>query len=191
MDPRFPSLIQTAEHPDHRGSHHKFFGASPEPIAVPDFTVAEVFMTHSHRDVVRGINLQSPPQPKLITAITGAVMGNAVCCDPSLDEFGTVFSFQLAAGDGLKLYVPPLWAQGYRVLMDDTRMLYMAGVDFSPEGVGINPFDPALDFDWGSGFLPESAVMADRDRNHRSFSEVVEQLKKVAAAYVAQERTQA
>ena len=191
MDLRFPSLIQTAEHPDHRGSHHKFFGATPEPIAVPGFNVAEVFMTHSHRDVVRGLSLQSPPQPKLITAVTGAVLGNAVCCDPSLDEFGSVFSFELAAGDGMKLYIPPLWAQGYRVLMDDTRMLYMAGADFSPESVGINAFDPALDFNWGEGFTIESAVMADRDRNFPPFSEVVEQLKQVAANYAAQERTQA
>lgn len=177
MDLRYPQLIDVAAHRDLRGEHKKFFGNSPERIAVP-FTVAEVFMTTSHANVVRGLHFQRPAQPKLVQAITGAIHGNVVCCNPELPEFGQAVAYYLEAGSEEKIYVPGDWAHGYRTVADETRVLYLAGSDFVGEGdVGIDPFDSALGLDWGGNITRETAIMADRDRALPTFEDVVEQLR--------------
>jgi dTDP-4-dehydrorhamnose 3,5-epimerase-like enzyme len=53
-----PALVSNANHPDLRGSHRKLFGSVPEALLIPDFEVREVFMTTSHKDVLRGLHFQ-------------------------------------------------------------------------------------------------------------------------------------
>lgn len=177
MDLRYPQVLPYPTHEDVRGSHKKFFGASPDSLHIPGYGVAEVFMTTSHRDVLRGIHFQRPAQPKIIQVLTGAIIGNIVCCNPDLPDFGQHMTFHLSEVDSERLYIPGDWAQGYRVIEDQTRVLYLAGADFNGNGdVGIDPFDPELGLDWGEDFGPVNAVMADRDRTLAPFSDFVKTL---------------
>lgn len=159
MDLRYPQFIATAAHPDQRGSHKKFFGAGPEEIVVPNYSIAEVFMTTNNLNTVRGLHFQQPGQPKVVQVITGRVVGNILCCNPELPEFGTAIHYELSDAEKTKIYVPGDWALGYRALEQDTRVLYLAGSDFyGPGDVGIDPFDPALKLDWGTITPADSAT---------------------------------
>lgn len=177
MDLRYPQVLDFPVHEDLRGGHHKFFGSKPESLAVPSYSIAEVFMTLSHFNVLRGIHFQRPAQPKIIQVLTGTVLGNIVCCNPDLPEFGSSMQFTLNETSPERLYIPGDWAQGYRVMEDHTRVLYLAGADFDPDGdVGIDPFDPALGLHWGQDFTREDAVMAPRDRELPPFENFVKSL---------------
>lgn len=178
MDLRYPHPVDVAVHRDGRGAHSKFFGATPEAIAVPDYNISEVFMTTNNRNTVRGLHFQQPGQPKIIQVISGAVVGNILCCNPELPEFGRVNHFFLQENSDKKIYVPGDWALGYRAVVDNSRVLYLAGAPFyGPGDVGIDPFDPELELDWNlltgedEPFTKETAILSERDKNLPSFAD--------------------
>lgn len=180
MDLRYPQFLEAAVNGDVRGAHTKLLGATPEHVAMPGFTVHEVFYTTNHRDTLRGLHFQTPGQPKIIQAMAGLVVGNILCCDPELPEFGSAVEFDLFAGDGRRIYVPGAWAPGYRSLEDGTTILYLAGAPFAPGGdTGIDPFDPELALSWGGdGFDRDTAILSERDRHLQSFREFAEAVKR-------------
>lgn len=181
-DLRYPQFLEAAHNPDLRGTHSKFFGKGPASVALSfDYSIAEVFMTTSKKDVVRGMHFQTPGQPKMIQVITGGLHGNILCCNSELPEFGQVVHYKLNAGEG-RILVPGDWALGYRALEEDTRVLYLAGADFVPGGdTGIDPFDKELDLDWGLTdegvrFSKANAILSDKDLTLPSFRDFVQSL---------------
>lgn len=174
-----PALISNANHPDIRGSHRKLFGSVPEALFIQDFEVREVFMTTSHKDVIRGLHFQEgAPQAKIIKPLTGSIIVNTVCFDPSLEEFGEVTKFEISSTDEVRLYVPGRYGLGYRVVEDNTNVLYIANENFVPGGdTGVDPFDKELNVDWGSDINLETAIMSDRDKVLQSFSEFSRRVK--------------
>lgn len=175
--------LEVSAHQDLRGTHTKFFGKSPAKIHVPDFTVHEVFMTTNKKNTLRGLHFQvNPAQPKIITCITGRVLANVVCLDEESEDFKKVTRQLLSKESGSMLVVPPKHALGYRSLEDDSRVLYIAGADFSSEGdVGVDPFDSDLALDWtldipgfDESFGREDAILSKRDEELPSFREYME-----------------
>lgn len=163
---------------DDRGSHVKMFGVTPEKIHVEGFTVKEVFMTTNHVNVIRGMHFQvNPYQPKILSCITGQAWVNVVCLDKNSPNFLITSNF-LLTGDlpteegKTMIVVPPHHALGYRILEEDTRMLYLAGSDFSPTGdVGIHPLDPDLALNWGPDFDLNELILSTRDKTLPSLEE--------------------
>jgi dTDP-4-dehydrorhamnose 3,5-epimerase len=177
-DSRYPQFLEAAHNPDSRGVHSKFFGKGPAKVALSEpYSISEVFVTTNHKDVVRGMHFQTPGQPKLIQAISGAVIGNLLCANPELPEFGTAIPYTLKEGDG-RILVPGDWALGYRILEEDTRILYLAGADFVAGGdTGIDPFDEDLKLDWGvvenseRPFGKQDAILSEKDLTLPTFAE--------------------
>lgn len=168
---------------DERGSHVKFFGKTPEKLLLEDVALKEVFMTVNHKGTLRGLHFQvNPPQPKLLTCVTGSAQVVTVCLDPESDDFGK-WNARLLSGDlttdagAAMVFVPPLHALGYLILEEGTRMLYMAGEDFSASGdVGIDPFDEDLAIDWAAGATKDNVILSARDKALPSFSDYQEGL---------------
>lgn len=175
-----PALVSNANHPDLRGSHRKLFGSVPEALLIPDFEVKEVFMTTSHKDVLRGLHFQEgAPQAKIIKPLTGSIIVNTVCFDPSLPEFGEVTRFEISSADEVRLYVPGRYGLGYRVVEDNTNVLYIANEHFVSGGdTGVDPFDEDLAVDWGTNIDRDSAIMSDRDKVLQSFATFAERVTK-------------
>lgn len=175
-DFRYPQFLEAAHNPDSRGVHSKYFGAGPAKVALAiPYEIKEVFVTVNHKDVVRGMHFQTPGQPKLIQVITGAVVGNLLCANPELPEFGTAIPYTLQEGSG-RILVPGDWALGYRILEEGTRVLYLAGADFVAGGdTGIDPFDETLALDWGMidsrAFVKSDAILSEKDLTLPSFNE--------------------
>lgn len=169
-----PMLLPIMDNPDLRGSHTKFYGAVPEMLNVEDYSIREVFMTTNKKDVVRGMHYQTPAQTKIITVLTGSLIGNVLDANPESDTFGEVFHYELRAESKVRLFVPGDWALGYRILEDDTRVLYFADADFSPTGdTGIDPFDSDLKLNWGKGITKDSAILSPKDLELDSWAEYV------------------
>lgn len=174
-----PALVSNAHHPDLRGAHRKLFGSVPEALLVPDFEVREVFMTTSHKDVIRGLHFQEgAPQAKIIKPLTGSLIVNTVCFDPSMKEFGEVTQYKISADDEVRLYVPGRYGLGYRVVEDNTNVLYIANEHFVSGGdTGVDPFDAELNVNWGENISRETAIMSPRDHELQSFAEFAGRVK--------------
>lgn len=156
---------------DARGAHVKYFGKNPEKVAVEGFQVAEVFETRSNKNVIRGIHFQTDPwQPKLVVVTRGAVNLNCFKLPSTVEELEPVQHVMVGAGADTMLEVPAGYGLGYCSLVDDTRVLYLAGSDFNPASDGgIDPFDPDLDLYWGVD--RDEAILSEKDRNLPSLRE--------------------
>jgi dTDP-4-dehydrorhamnose 3,5-epimerase-like enzyme len=168
-------FLEKSIYEDKRGKHIKLFGKTPEKLAVPDFTVHEVFMTQNYAGVLRGMHFQvNPAQPKLLSCVTGSALVNVVCLDRKSPDYLLSERVLLSGDSQIFLHVPAEHALGYLTFEEDTRMLYLAGSDFNAEGdVGIDPFDPDLSLDWG-GTKRESVILSARDENLPSLEKYLE-----------------
>ena len=63
-----------------------------------DFTIDEVFLSSSKKDVIRGMHLQKNPNElkKIITCIKGEVLDVCVNVDKNSKNFGDIKSFLLS-----------------------------------------------------------------------------------------------
>lgn len=177
-DFRYPQFLEASHNGDSRGVHSKFFGAGPAKVALAiPYEIKEVFVTTNHKNVIRGMHFQTPGQPKLIQCISGRIIGNVLCANPKLPEFGTAISYTLSEGDG-RILVPGDWALGYRILEEDTKILYLAGADFVAGGdTGVDPFDKELGLNWGlveglsRPFSKDDAILSEKDLTLPTFAE--------------------
>lgn len=175
-----PQVLPINNHGDLRGAHIKLYGSVPENLLIEGFEIKEVFMTDSHKDVVRGLHFQEgAPQSKIITPLTGAIQVNVVYLDPKHEKFGEVEHYTLNSTDNKRLYVPGMCGLGYRVLTSETRVLYMANEHFVPGAdTGIDPFDSELDTYWGENIDKDSAILSDRDKELGSFADYAKRVGK-------------
>lgn len=167
-----PKVLPINNHGDLRGAHVKLYGSVPENLLIEGFEVREVFMTKSHKNVIRGLHFQEgAPQSKIITPLTGSIQVNVVYLDPNHEKFSEVENYTLKSSDNTRLYVPGMCGLGYRVLEDNTNVLYIANEHFvSGADTGIDPFDSELDTYWGENISRETAIMSDRDKELDSFA---------------------
>jgi dTDP-4-dehydrorhamnose 3,5-epimerase-like enzyme len=79
----------------------------------------------------------------------------------------------------VRLYVPGRYGLGYRVVEDNTNVLYIANEHFVSGGdTGVDPFDADLAVDWGTNIGPDNAIMSDRDKVLQSFATFAERVTK-------------
>jgi len=167
---------------DERGVHQKFFYKDSIPKKFEG--IKEVFITQSHKGVIRGLHSQRQPfQQKIIQVVQGYVnvrifipkgidvdqdfvYGNKAMHSPC----GIVYYFDCHGQQHKPLYVPAGAYIGYLALEDNTTAIYLADSDFSSEGsLTINPFDPTLNIDWSIpakwGMDKENLILSDGDKN--------------------------
>jgi dTDP-4-dehydrorhamnose 3,5-epimerase len=123
---------------DDRGGFVKYMSEGVRE-QLPNFQIREVFITSSHRGVVRGLHFQDPPRPqaKLVAVISGSVYEVVVDLRVGSPTYGNFAEFEMSAPKSSTsqvcgLFVPIGFAHGYAVLEDDTQVLYCADEDFDP-----------------------------------------------------------
>lgn len=129
---------------DARGYHSKFFWSDSSRINTADnFKIKEVFMTTNHKDTIRGMHFQESPvrQEKVLTCVQGSAKVVLLCADKENKDYGKIESMILSFPDSkTQVFAPAGYALGYRILEDNTKMLYLANGDFSPESdSGFSP----------------------------------------------------
>lgn len=84
---------------------------------------------------IRGMHFQRPPhaEVKLIRCLTGAIYDVLIDLRPESPTYRQWEAYELAAGDGRRLYVPTGLAHGFQTLAADTEVDYMMSRFYAPE----------------------------------------------------------
>jgi dTDP-4-dehydrorhamnose 3,5-epimerase len=163
-------LLEPTVFADDRG----FFLESYNERIFAELGIPEHFVQDNHsfstRNVVRGLHYQvGRPQGKLIRAVTGAILDLALDLRRSSRTFGKWQTFVLSADNKHMLWIPAGCAHGFRVLSDNTNVLYKATGFYAPElerTVAWN--DPQLKIDWQ---LDGPPIVSAKDQRATSFEE--------------------
>jgi dTDP-4-dehydrorhamnose 3,5-epimerase len=154
-------MIETEPATDDRGFFARTF-CSQEFAAAG---LATVFVQHSfshtaRAGTVRGMHFQQAPheEVKIVRCLTGAIHDVLIDIRPTSPTYMLWEAYQLAAGDGFQLYVPPGFAHGFQTLAPATEVGYMMTAFYAAEAAaGIRHDDPAFNITWP---LPVTAISA-------------------------------
>jgi dTDP-4-dehydrorhamnose 3,5-epimerase len=100
---------------------------------------------------VRGMHFQRAPheEVKVIRCLAGAIHDVLIDIRPTSPTYMQWEAYELAAGDGRQLYVPPGFAHGFQTLAPATEVAYMMTAAYAPEAAaGIRHDDPAFNIVW-------------------------------------------
>ena len=108
-------------------------------------------ISHSTKDVLRGLHFQSRPksQAKLVTAIKGEILDVAVDIRKNSPTYGKWVSEILSEDNHNLLYVPEGFAHGFCVLSKEADVYYKVSNEYSPKDEGgIIWNDSSLNIEW-------------------------------------------
>ncbi|MCD8500371.1 MAG: dTDP-4-dehydrorhamnose 3,5-epimerase family protein [Bacillaceae bacterium] len=127
----------------------------------------EVWFTRSKLNVIRGMHFQSGEKAcqKLVSCIKGKVFDVILDVRRDSETYGQSFAIEISEDDPTALYIPIDCAHGYKVMTDDSIVLYMATeVHSAKDDIGIhwNSFG----FDWGTC----CPILSEKDKNLPRFN---------------------
>lgn len=162
-DLRLPGvdLVDLTRHHDGRGWFLKLFEADGIAAAGGDAHVAEVFLSESHRGVVRGLHFQSPPHDhaKTVICVAGRIFDVVVDLRQKSPTESQTAQFHLDANAPARLHVPTGLAHGFQALVDGTIVAYVTSTGHAPlhdEGIRWD----SVGVDWPLA----PTVISERDR---------------------------
>ena len=146
-------LIEPKSFSDDRGFFLESFKESDFTSNGIDVKFVQDNISHSVKDVIRGLHFQSSPkaQAKLITVVNGEILDVAVDIRKSSPTYGKWISEILSADNHNLLYIPEGFAHGFDVLSKEADVMYKVNNEYSPEHEhGIIWNDPKLNIKWQS-----------------------------------------
>lgn len=148
---------------DRRGEFVKLFQATAFAALGLDVRVEELFVSRSHRRVVRGLHFQRPPADvaKVVCCLDGAVTDAVVDLRTDSPTYGRHCTIDLTAARASAVYVPEGCAHGFVVTSDSALVAYAQTGEHSAELEGGIHWSSA-GIDWG-GLSAGDAVVSDRD----------------------------
>lgn len=159
-------LIRQKRFSDDRGVFVKTFHEGLFREAGIDVEFRESFYSTSHRNVLRGMHFQLPPQDheKLVFCMHGKVLDVFLDLRKASPTFGKAASVELSGAEPSAVFLPKGIAHGFLSLEDDSLMYYKVSTVHSPvhdAGILWNSFG----FDWGI----EAPILSVRDRGFAAF----------------------
>ena len=144
--------IRLEKNEDERGHFSRIYC----PEAFSDLGLAfpkgQWSISHNRRKgTLRGLHYRDSAhaETKLVRCVRGAIWDVAVDCRSDSPTFGRHIAFELEPDNGDALYLPPGIAHGHQSLRDDTDVLYMISLAYTPGGeLGIRWDDPTLSISW-------------------------------------------
>lgn len=123
-------LIQAFRAEDPRGAFVKFLQAETGAA----FSAAEVFVTWSHRGVIRGMHAQEPPHAhaKLVCCVAGRAFDALVDLRTDASTYGQVETILLDSAVPAAVLIPPGVAHGFQALDEGTVLLYLTSSQHAP-----------------------------------------------------------
>jgi dTDP-4-dehydrorhamnose 3,5-epimerase/CDP-3, 6-dideoxy-D-glycero-D-glycero-4-hexulose-5-epimerase len=135
-----------------------------------NLNIEETWFTTSKIGVIRAMHLQvgKKASEKIVAIIQGKVHDVILDIRKQSPTYGKVFDIVLDENEPLALYIPIGCAHGYKVLKDNSIVMYMATVAHSAKddvGIRYNSFG----FDWNI----DHPVLSEKDKNLPLFGEYV------------------
>ncbi|PAX06409.1 dTDP-4-dehydrorhamnose 3,5-epimerase [Sphingomonas lenta] len=145
-------IVELEPRGDERGSFARSFSRDEfgERGLVGDYLQANVSASR-RKGTVRGLHFQRAPhtEAKLVRCVRGAILDVIVDLRGGSPTYLRHEGFELSAGNGRQLYVPPGFAHGFQSLTDDVEITYLVSAAYAPEAEGgVRYDDPMLGIDW-------------------------------------------
>ena len=161
-------LIRPRTFADSRGSFVKTFHAPAFQNAGIGFIPQEEFFSVSHKNVIRGMHFQTPPQAqaRLVYCLAGRILDVVMDLRKNSPAFSRVVARELSAANREMLFIPEGFAHGFLSLEDHSLVGYSASRPHSPPhdaGIAWN----SIGFQWPVA----SQILSGRDQNFPSLHE--------------------
>jgi dTDP-4-dehydrorhamnose 3,5-epimerase len=142
-------IIQHKVFKDDRGLFIKTYNQEIFRELNIDLVIKERYFSVSHKNVIRGMHFQTPPEDhiKLVNVMHGNILDVVLDIRKKSPTFGQVFSMELNANDGKTLYIPNGFAHGFKALKENTIVEYNQTTGYSSDndfGIRYDSFS----FDW-------------------------------------------
>jgi dTDP-4-dehydrorhamnose 3,5-epimerase len=126
--------IQCKVAEDNRGRFIKNFRASQLKELGLETRFVEEFVTTSHKNVIRGLHFQSPPEDhvKLVSCFGGEVLDVVVDLRTQSPTYGKHETFHLKKDLGKSIYIPKGFAHGFLALTDYATVHYQVSTEHAP-----------------------------------------------------------
>ncbi|SRR6056297_2490547 len=148
---------------DERGFFARSFCRDEFAAAGLEPAVAQCNVSFSRvAGTLRGLHYQTADaaEAKLVRCTRGAMMDVIVDLRPDSETLGQHIAVELTAENHRALYIPPLFAQSFQTLEDDTEVLYQVSHPYTPNTEqGLRYDDPVLDISWPTA----PSMISDKD----------------------------
>lgn len=160
---------------DSRGKMVKYYENQDFSCKGYDFTLSEMMIIDSEKDVLRGIHFQREnAQTKLIYCVMGRIWGVVVDLRKDSKTFGTVDTIELTEDSKRGVLVPAGCGFGSYAIESSKIILCCAG-DYVPGGdSGIIWDDDELNVPWPVSNIQE-LIISDKDRKWGTFRKYKEE----------------
>lgn len=155
---------------DNRGALSKYYEAEFGKLF--KFTPAEVVVSESRENAIRGLHYQSPDeQHKAVWCTKGEIFEVILDMRKNSPSFGKWHGMRLSAKNGDGIFVPEGVAHGFESLCP-SALLYVISKSQNPECErGVRFDDPALGIGWHAG--AKDAIVSDKDRRLPLFKDAL------------------
>lgn len=155
---------------DHRGSFTKIYSEGLYKNLGLQFSIAEIFFSDSHKDVVRGMHFQIPPHDhaKVVTCIAGQILDVVLDLRKSSPTYGKAIGVELAPNLGRTLVIPRGCAHGFYSYQDHSIVCYAVETSHNKSSDAGVKWD-SFGFSWPS-LMPK---ISERDRQFPNFNDFI------------------
>lgn len=151
---------------DNRGYFQEIFSIAK----YDDFNVAQVNISLSSKNVVRGLHVAS--FAKLCTCVKGRLFDVVADVRVGSETFGNWFGIWLDEFNCKQLFVPSGCAHGFFSETDDTILLYGQTGNYDPKlEFELNWQDSMIGIDWP---YAENYVLSEKDLNAKYLGQILE-----------------
>lgn len=155
---------------DIRGQFVKTFTDEFFKLQGLDINIKETYYSISHKNVIRGMHFQIPPDEhiKLVYVPQGEIIDVVLDIRKNSPSYGKFFEIKLSAENRKVLIIPKGLAHGFKSLKNNTNVTYMQTSCYSPnndKGINYNSFG----FDWKCS----NPKLSDRDLSFPSLNDFI------------------
>ena len=120
---------------DQRGTFSKLFHSDSFQVAGLTFSIHEVLLSSSAKNVLRGMHFQSAPKStaKLVACLSGEIFDAVVDLRTQSPSYLKTFTTSLSENDPTMLFIPEGIAHGFYSFRENSTVLYMTSGVFSPQ----------------------------------------------------------
>ena len=153
---------------DNRGQFVKVFNREFFNDNNLDFDISEGYYSVSHKNVIRGMHFQLPPEDhiKLVYVSYGEIVDVCVDLRKNSSSFGKVYSRNLSSKNNIAIYISKGFAHGFETISDTAIVHYLQTTGYSKEhdyGILWN----SIPHKWNS----QHPIISDRDRGFLKLDE--------------------
>lgn len=135
-----------------------------------NINIKETYYSISHKDVIRGMHFQTPPDEhiKLVYVPYGEIIDVVLDIRKNSPTYGKFFEIKLSAENRKVLIIPEGLAHGFKSLKNNTNVTYMQTSCYSPnndKGINYSSFG----FDWKCS----NPNLSDRDLSFPSLNDFI------------------